>query len=78
MRRQDTLESIQEDFIFSVHYSISSNMVEISNQFDAVPTVTLNNHGSRTVRALSTGNASLCIFPLAVSVDDANLPPPPL
>ncbi len=80
----DTLESIQEDFIYRVNSSISSiriptgsavNMDEISIRFDAVPTVTLNNRGARMVRVLSTGNASRCTFLLAVSMDGTKLPP---
>ncbi len=80
----DTLESIQEDFIYCVNSSISSigiptgsvvNMDEISTRFDAVPTVTLNNRGARTVRVLSTGNTSRCTVLLAVSMDGTKLPP---
>ncbi len=80
----DTLESIQEDFIYRVNSSISSiripsgsvvNMDEITIRFEAVPTVTLNNRVARTVRALSAGNASRCTVLLAVSMDGTKLPP---
>ncbi len=80
----DTLESIQVDFIYRVNSSISSigiptgsvvNIDEISTRFDAVPTVTLNDRGTRKVRVLSTGNASRCTVLLAVSMDGTKLPP---
>ncbi len=80
----DTLESIQEDFTYHVNSSISSvgiltgsvvNMDEISTRFDAVPTITLNNRGARTVRVLSTGSASRCTVLLAVSMDGTKPPP---
>ncbi len=80
----DTLESFQEDFVYRVNSSISSigiptgsvvNMDEIRTRFDAVPTVTLNNRGARTVRVLSTGNASRCFVLPAVSMDGTKLPP---
>ncbi len=44
------------------------NMDEINIRFDAVPTVTLRNRGTRTVRVSSTGNASWCTVILAVSI----------
>ncbi len=81
----DALEFIQEDFIYCVNSSISSmgihtgsvvNMDEIITRFGAVPTVTLSNRGARTVRVLSTGNASRCTVLLAVSMDGTKLPPP--
>ncbi len=80
----DTLESIQEDFIYRVNSSISSigiltgsvvNMDEISTQFDDVPTITLNNRGDLTVRVLSTDSASWCTVLLAVFMDGTKLPP---
>ncbi len=79
----DTLESIQEDFIYRITSSISPvgiptgsvvNMDEISIRFGAVPTVILNIRGARTVRVLSIGNASRCTVLLAVSMN-GKLPP---